>query len=186
MSYFSLLVFFFLFFPSYFIYKKKKNMWKYQALILSLTSSVALGAIDLSSFPSKTDPTSFSIPSIPQTTSHDLAAECTYYQSNFTIQQDQWPTVWGIATSNGMNTSSEFTKLYNSIDWTKAPNVAVRKMNAQGSLDLTGYDTVNDPDCWWSASQCTKPKTSGINADIVNCPEPETWGLVSCTHSLFN
>ncbi|KAG1051396.1 hypothetical protein G6F43_006394 [Rhizopus delemar] len=165
-------------------------MWKYQALLLSFTSTIALGAIDLSSFPTKTDPTRLLLPAIPQTTSHDVATECTFYQSNFTIQKDQWPTVWDIATSNNMNTSSEFTRLYNSIDWSKAPNVPVRKLNAAGGLDLTGYDTVNDPACWWSATQCTKPKSQNTNADIVNCPEPETWGLTfddgpNCSHNAF-
>lgn len=154
-------------------------MWKYQALLLSLTSTMALGAVDLSSFPTKTDPTNVNIPKIPQTTSYDVATECTYYQSNFTYQKDQWPTIWDIATSNGMNTSAEFTQLYNSIDWSKAPNIPVRTLSPQGGLNLAGYDTVNDPACWWSATQCTKPKQEGINADIVNCPEPETWGLVS-------
>ncbi|KAG0738656.1 hypothetical protein G6F59_006647 [Rhizopus arrhizus] len=89
-----------------------------------------------------------------------------------------------------MNTSSEFTQLYNSIDWSKAPNVPVRKLNAAGGLDLAGYDTVNDPACWWSATQCTKPKSQNTNADIVNCPEPETWGLTfddgpNCSHNAF-
>ncbi|CAO3658800.1 unnamed protein product [Rhizopus microsporus] len=151
---------------------------------------MALGAVDLSSFPTKTDPTNVNIPKIPQTTSYDVATECTYYQSNFTYQKDQWPTIWDIATSNGMNTSAEFTQLYNSIDWSKAPNIPVRTLNPQGGLNLAGYDTVNDPACWWSATQCTKPKQEGINADIVNCPEPETWGLTfddgpNCSHNAF-
>ncbi|KAI8636018.1 hypothetical protein BD408DRAFT_426821 [Parasitella parasitica] len=165
-------------------------MWKYQALIVSLASSAAFAAVDLSKFPSKTDPTHFTIPSIPQTTSHDVATECQYYQSNFTIDKTQWPTVWDIATSNNMNTSAEFMSVYNAIDWTKVPTAPVRKLTAAGGLDLTGYDTVNDPDCWWSASQCVKPKANGVNPDIYACPEPETWGLTfddgpNCSHNAF-
>lgn len=154
-------------------------MWKYQAFLITLASSAALAAVDLSKFPSKTDPTKFTIPDIPQTTSLDVATECQYYQSNFTIEKSEWPTIWDIATSNNMNTSTEFTNLYNSIDWTQAPKAPVRSMTPQGGLNLVGYDTVNDPDCWWSATQCVKPKAQGTNGDISTCPEPETWGLVS-------
>ncbi|KAL0141346.1 hypothetical protein V8B55DRAFT_1488520 [Mucor lusitanicus] len=165
-------------------------MWKYQAFLVSLASTAAFAAVDMSKFPSKTDPTQVTIPNIPQTTSHDVATECQYYQSNFTVDKTQWPTIWDIATSNNMNTSSEFMNVYNSIDWTKAPTAPVRKLTAAGGLDLTGYDTANDPDCWWSASQCVKPKAAGVNADISACPEPETWGLTfddgpNCSHNAF-
>lgn len=134
----------------------------------------------------KTDPTNISIPNIPQTTSYDVATECTYYTSPYTINQAEWPTIWDIATTNGMNTSQEFQNLYNSINWSQAPNIQVRTMSAAGGLDMTGYDTVNDPDCWWSATQCVKPKHQGINPDISACPEPETWGLVSSLSSFFS
>ncbi|ORZ03387.1 chitin deacetylase 1 [Syncephalastrum racemosum] len=138
----------------------------------------------------KTDPTHITIPQLPQTTSHDVATECQYYQSAFTVNQAEWPTIWDIATSNNMNQSQEFQKLYNSIDWTKAPNIPVRKQSPTGGLDMTGYDTVQDPHCWWSASQCTKPKIQGVNGDIASCPEPETWGLTfddgpNCSHNAF-
>ncbi|CAO3621558.1 unnamed protein product [Mucor hiemalis] len=89
-----------------------------------------------------------------------------------------------------MNTTAEFTALYNSIDWSKAPNISVRTMTASGALDMTGYSATTDPDCWWSASVCTKPKLADVNEDIVNCPEPETWGLTyddgpNCSHNAF-
>lgn len=150
-----------------------------KAFLLSLACSTALAAIDLSNLPTNTDPLNITIPNIPQTTSYDLATECTFYTSNYTIDQTKWPLSWQTATSNNMNSSAEFTNLYNQIDWSKAPNAPVRKLGATGGLDLTGYDTVNDPYCWWSATQCTTPKTQGINADIRSCSEPETWGLVS-------
>ncbi|KAG1538748.1 hypothetical protein G6F51_009574 [Rhizopus arrhizus] len=163
-------------------------MWKCQPLLLLITSSIVLGTIDLSSLPTKTDPSNIRIPNIPQLFSYDVATECTYYQSIFTIERNQWPTVWDIATSNNMDTSPEFIQLYNSIDWSKAPDIPLRSLNEQGILDLTGYDTVHDPACWWSATQCTHPKSEDIHADIVNCPEPETWGLTfddgpNCSHN---
>ncbi|OBZ83538.1 Chitin deacetylase [Choanephora cucurbitarum] len=161
-----------------------------KAFLISMASTVALAAVDMSNFPTKTDPTQVTIPKIPQTTSYDVATECQYYQSNFTVDKAQWPTIWDIATSNGMNTSDEFMKVYNSIDWSKAPTAPVRSLTPQGGLNLVGYDTVNDPDCWWSATQCKKPKRNDINADIYACPEPETWGLTfddgpNCSHNAF-
>ncbi|KAI8391476.1 uncharacterized protein BYT42DRAFT_490249 [Radiomyces spectabilis] len=151
---------------------------------------MAQAAVPDTKFSSNTDPTHIDIPNIQQTTSHDPAVECQYYQSNFTINKAEWPTNWDIATSNGMNTSEEFQKLYNSIDWTKAPNIPVRSMTPDGGLNMQGYDNAKDPDCWWSASQCVKPKIEGVNADIYACPEPETWGLTfddgpNCSHNAF-
>ncbi|KAJ2963553.1 hypothetical protein NQZ79_g1438 [Umbelopsis isabellina] len=133
---------------------------------------------------------SITIPSIPQTTSYDPTVECTSYTvPGLTIDPTQWPTIWDTATTNGMNTSAEFTALYNSIDWASAPNVSVRTQS-NGALDFTGYDQTTDPDCWWSASLCTTPKLAGVNADIYKCNEPETWGLTyddgpNCSHNAF-
>lgn len=47
-----------------------------------------------------------------------------------------------------------------------------------------------DPDCWWTATTCTKPKADGLSEDIVSCPEPGTWGLTfddgpDCGHNEF-
>ncbi|KAJ8654531.1 hypothetical protein O0I10_009837 [Lichtheimia ornata] len=135
------------------------------------------------------DPTKISIPNIPQTQSQDVATECQYYNSDYTINKAEWPTVWDIATSNNMNTTQEFQNLYNSIDWTKAPKAQIRTTTPDGGLNMQGYDP-SDPDCWWSSSKCTTPKQPNINADIVNCPEPETWGLTfddgpNCSHNAF-
>lgn len=163
-------------------------MWKYQIAFITLIGSAVNGLVDMSSFPTKTDPRQIYIPNIPQTTAHDITTECQYYQSNFTIKQSEWPVIWGPATSNNMNTSEEFLKVYHSIDWSKAPQVPIRSLTPQGGLNLSGYDTVNDPACWWSATQCVKPKQEGINGDIAICPEPETWGLTfddgpNCSHN---
>jgi len=138
-----------------------------------------------------TNPLAITIPNIPQTTSYDVNTECQAYSvPGLTIDPTQWPTIWDTATSNGMNTSAEFTSLYNSIDWTKKPSAPVRKATAAGGLDFTGYSATTDPDCWWSSSLCTIPKAPGINADIYRCQEPETWGLTyddgpNCSHNAF-
>lgn len=59
-------------------------------------------------------------------------------------------------------------------------------------VDDSGYDSSKDPDCWWTASQCTKPKhnNKGIMPDIYTCPEPDTYGLTFddgpyCAHNDF-
>ncbi|KAI7902991.1 uncharacterized protein BX663DRAFT_509123 [Cokeromyces recurvatus] len=164
-------------------------MWiYYRTLFIAALATAVTATVDISNLPSKTDPTKVSIPNIPQMTSHDIATECKYYQSNFTIDKTQWPVIWDIATSNNMVASAEFTRIYNSIDWTKAPKAPVRKLTPAGGLDLTGYDTAKDPDCWWSATQCVQPKTADINPDIYTCPEPLTWGLTfddgpNCSHN---
>ncbi|KAG1005673.1 hypothetical protein G6F27_009011 [Rhizopus arrhizus] len=159
----------------------------------AIFSAIAIASVNAvtTNFTSKTDPTNITIPAIEQTTSHDPVKECTSYQSPYIINQAEWPTSWTTATSNGMNTSAEFQALYNSIDWTKAPNFPIRKLSATtGGLDMTGYDTATDPACWWSSTTCKTPKTEGINADLYACPEPDVWGLTfddgpNCSHNAF-
>ena len=51
------------------------------------------------------------------------------------------------------------------------------------------YSDSADPDCWWSATMCTKPKIN-MTEDITFCPEPKTWGLTfddgpDCGHNEF-
>ncbi|KAJ8657747.1 hypothetical protein O0I10_006562 [Lichtheimia ornata] len=163
------------------------------ALIQSSSLLVTAGsATDYwKNFNSSVDPTNINIPDIPQTTSYDETQECVTYQpQGINIVQSEWPTPWETATSNGMNTSQEFQDLYNSIPWSSMPNISVRTLGADGSVDMTNYDQNADPDCWWSASTCTKPKHSDVNEDIYACPEPETWGLTyddgpNCSHNAF-
>ena len=52
------------------------------------------------------------------------------------------------------------------------------------------YEKSGDPDCWWTASKCTKPKAKNIPEDLYKCPEPKTWGLTfddgpNCSHNEF-
>ncbi|KAI7883422.1 chitin deacetylase [Lichtheimia hyalospora FSU 10163] len=142
-------------------------------------------------FNSSIDPSNINIPDIAQTTSYDETQECVTYQpQGVNIVASEWPTPWETATSNGMNTSQEFQNLYNSIQWSNMPDIQVRTLGPDGSVNMTGYDQSADPDCWWSASTCTKPKHSDVNEDIYACPEPETWGLTyddgpNCSHNAF-
>ncbi|CAM0135214.1 unnamed protein product [Umbelopsis sp. WA50703] len=141
-------------------------------------------------FSSSVNPNHITLPSIPQLTSYNVNTECTYYNPNVPIVAKDWPTSWLVATSNGMSKSAEFTKLYNSIKWSSAPNIPVRKADSSGNLDMSGYDMSTDPDCWWSATTCVTPKHPGVLADIYRCPEPDTWGLSfddgpNCSHNAF-
>ncbi|CEP07457.1 hypothetical protein [Parasitella parasitica] len=167
------------------------------ALSAAIAQVATLVAADASaywkSFTSQVDPKNITVPSIEQTASIDPAQECVYYNpetSLFTFKASEWPSIWEVATTNGMNETTEFLNLYNSIDWTKAPNITVRTLDGDGNLDTTGYDSTKDPDCWWSATTCTTPKISDVNEDISRCPEPETWGLTyddgpNCSHNAF-
>ncbi|KAI7862008.1 hypothetical protein BDF14DRAFT_1737275 [Spinellus fusiger] len=163
--------------------------FKIAALSLIISSFVAVNATAVTNYTSTVDPTKLVIPSVPQTTSLDPTAECAVYGSpNF--NPAVWPSIWQIGTTNGMNTSAEFVALRNSIDWTKVPAAPVRTVAASGGLDMSTYDVHADPYCWWSAGQCSTPKTPGINADIVECPQPQTWGLTfddgpNCSHNAF-
>ncbi|KAI7879108.1 glycoside hydrolase/deacetylase [Lichtheimia hyalospora FSU 10163] len=150
---------------------------------------VGVNGAATTNYTSTTDPTKITIPDIPQTTSQDPTQECTWYDSEYVYDKATWPTVWEVATSNGMNTSAEFQALYDSIDWTKAPKVDPRTLDPAGGLNMTAYDP-KDPDCWWSASQCVTPKLPDVNADIYACDEPETLGLTfddgpNCSHNAF-
>jgi hypothetical protein len=133
---------------------------------------VATASAVTTNYTSTVDPTKISIPSTPQTTSYDVTTECTYYQPPVPILPTDWPTNWKVATTNGMNATAEYQALYNSINWNSAPKINPRTMAATGGLDTTGYDVANDPDCWWTASQCTTPKAAGVLKDISACPEP--------------
>ncbi|KAH9018837.1 chitin deacetylase [Lactarius hengduanensis] len=59
-----------------------------------------------------------------------------------------------------------------------------------GSTINVTYDSVNDPDCWWSIRQCTTPKLAGLSPDVSSVPEPRTMGYgfddgPNCTHNAF-
>ncbi|KNC98727.1 uncharacterized protein SPPG_06405 [Spizellomyces punctatus DAOM BR117] len=115
------------------------------------------------------------------------AQQCTPYTSG--IDATKYPTPWTTATSNGVLNTPEFQAVYNGIDWTKVPNIPPKNWTADGAAVTTGY-SATDPDCWWTATQCTTPKHPNILADIVACPEPGTWGITyddgpNCTNTAF-
>ncbi|ORX51257.1 glycoside hydrolase/deacetylase [Hesseltinella vesiculosa] len=90
-----------------------------------------------------------------------------------TINLTGYPTTWATPPTN----SPQVQNAINAINWGLVPNSTVRSASSNGNLNFGGYDSANDPDCWWSATTCTSPKHQGVPTDIVNCPIPGTWGL---------
>ncbi|KAI9264853.1 hypothetical protein BDA99DRAFT_546697 [Phascolomyces articulosus] len=168
-------------------------MYLKASIAISLVISQVVCAADYwEAFKSTADPTKLSIPKIAQTSSHDPVTECQWYEppTHFKYNAAEWPTTWELATSNGMSKNAEFKKAYNAVNWSNAPNITVRKLDANGAPDMSDYDAGKDPDCWWTATTCTIPKHKDTNADIYSCPEPETWGLnfddgPNCSHNAF-
>lgn len=83
-----------------------------------------------------------------------------------------YPTPWKLAPAD----SDEVKAAIAAIDWTLVPNSPVRKADSNGDLTFTGYSS-SDPDCWWSATGCTKSKNPSIPEDVTACPEVGDWGL---------
>jgi hypothetical protein len=87
----------------------------------------------------------------------------------FTSADGHYPTLSKVAET----TSSEAIAAYNAIDWTQVPNAPVRKLTSGGDLSFSGV--TSDPYCWWSYSNCVKPKIK-LPSDISRC-NAGTWGL---------
>ncbi|KAJ7635016.1 carbohydrate esterase family 4 protein [Roridomyces roridus] len=120
----------------------------------------------------------------------DPTDECTYrYWPPLTAANtsNNWPWIWVPATTIPPGDTAA-QNLFNSMK-SGIPNIAPQG-TLGGSLNIDSYDRVGDPDCWWSASQCTKPKVSGIPEDIATVPEPRTLGYgfddgPNCSHNAF-
>nr|AAN65362.1 chitin deacetylase [Gongronella butleri] len=147
-----------------------------------------------SNFNSSVNPLNVKVPQITQPRRLITSRSARYYTPDPLVDHHHAHRLgpnWLTATTNGMNTSAEFTALYNSINWDNGgPNISVRTFNTDGSMNTNGYDVANDPDCWWTVSGCTVPKLQDVNADIYKCPEPDTWGLFyddgpNCSHNAF-
>lgn len=66
-----------------------------------------------------------------------------------------------------------FTSLY----FTKITLLApVRKQDSDGNW-VSDSDGDSDPYCWWSSTNCVKPKAKYLPADVYTCPTNGDWGL---------
>ncbi|CAG8701986.1 2451_t:CDS:2 [Dentiscutata erythropus] len=116
-----------------------------------------------------------------------IAQQCVPYSTPFDFKSG-YPTVWTTPGDECFNTD-EFKSVYNSIDWSKVPDIKPHELDSDGNLVSSGYPS-SDPDCWWSYNMCVTPKVPGLKPDISYCPEPNTLGLSyddgpNCTHNEF-
>ncbi|KAN0137536.1 glycoside hydrolase/deacetylase [Lactarius tabidus] len=118
----------------------------------------------------------------------DPNLECTVYSYAPVAQviSTQFPPIWQPASvlASDSQAQSMWANISGSI-----PNIAP-KGQLNGSTINETYNAAADPDCWWTATQCTTPKVSGLSADVFNVPEPKTMGYAfddgpNCTHNAF-
>ncbi|SNX84414.1 related to Chitin deacetylase precursor [Melanopsichium pennsylvanicum] len=117
--------------------------------------------------------------------------ECTAYSlPEINAISSQFPEPWSNATI--LSGDTEAQTVWNNI---KASGIIPTSITPKGFVngDFSSYTSTyssSDPDCWWTYSGCDTPKHSNIASDLVQCPEPDTWGLTfddgpNCTHNAF-
>ncbi|KAI9248174.1 hypothetical protein BY458DRAFT_526585 [Sporodiniella umbellata] len=84
-----------------------------------------------------------------------------------------YPEPWGEPKTD----HPEIKAVMKAIDWSKVPKSSIRKVSSSGDLIMKGYNEGKDPDCWWTDSNCVKPKVSYLPEDIYMCPNADDWGL---------
>ncbi|KAJ7255879.1 hypothetical protein B0H12DRAFT_1113264 [Mycena haematopus] len=117
----------------------------------------------------------------------DMTQECTDYNYPPVVNAAaSFPALW-TPVASVPTTDPGYAKFL-------AMNASIPNIAPKGTLGVPSgiIDTYpsSDPDCWWSSSQCTTPKTAGVNADIANVPEPKTLGYgfddgPNCSHNAF-
>ncbi|SPO25779.1 related to Chitin deacetylase precursor [Ustilago trichophora] len=121
----------------------------------------------------------------------DPKQECTAYNlPEIAAIQKQFPVPWDNATI--LPGDTEAMNVWNNI---KASGIIPAGITPKGKVngDFTSFTPTyphTDPDCWWTYSGCDTPKHANIPNDLVQCPEPDTWGLTfddgpNCTHNAF-
>ncbi|CDS02222.1 related to Chitin deacetylase precursor [Sporisorium scitamineum] len=121
----------------------------------------------------------------------DAKAECTAYNlPEVAALAKQFPVPWDNATILPGDTEAQ--NVWNSI---KASGIIPTGISPKGKVngDFSAFTPTypqNDPDCWWTFNGCDTPKHPNLPNDLVQCPEPDTWGLTfddgpNCTHNAF-
>ncbi|ORE09236.1 glycoside hydrolase/deacetylase [Rhizopus microsporus var. microsporus] len=82
-----------------------------------------------------------------------------------------YPSPWEVPDTK----SDEVQAAIKQIDWSLVPDAPVRKQDDNGDFkpDTDGDD---DPYCWWSDTNCVKPKIN-LPEDYYICPNKGDWGL---------
>jgi peptidoglycan/xylan/chitin deacetylase (PgdA/CDA1 family) len=87
------------------------------------------------------------------------------------LDSSAYPEAWAPASTKG----SEIQAVMKAIDWSKVPKVSPNKATKDGNVVVT--DSKSDSSCWWSSTNCVKPKVDYLPEDIVYCPNAGDWGL---------
>jgi hypothetical protein len=82
-----------------------------------------------------------------------------------------FPATWATPSTS----SSEVQAAYNSINWSQVPKAPVRIQDSNGNWNFGGNS--GDPYCWWSDTNCVKPKVSYLPPDYYTCNADGDWGL---------
>jgi len=117
----------------------------------------------------------------------DPNQECKPYSYPPTAQYiSQFPPIWQPAKLLSSDSAGQafWANISSSI-----PNIAP-KGQLNGSTINETYNGAQDPDCWWTATQCITPKIPGLSQDVANVPEPKTMGYgfddgPNCSHNAF-
>ncbi|WFD28997.1 hypothetical protein MSPP1_000001 [Malassezia sp. CBS 17886] len=124
-----------------------------------------------------------------------MAQECQQYGDQAVtdlVQKKAFPTTGQLATL--LPNDKEAKSIWSDIQKSGIVPSDVKVKQQQGSDHMGtsqgNYNVQEDPDCWWTVSQCKEPKHKGFPADLFQCPEPDTWGLTfddgpNCSHNAF-
>ncbi|KAF9262779.1 glycoside hydrolase/deacetylase [Marasmius fiardii PR-910] len=110
------------------------------------------------------------------------ADQCKYYDyPPVSTQIANFPAIWKTATI--LPSDSAARAKFNEIS-AGIPKLPLKGLKAKETYDKT------DPDCWWTATECKKPKHEGIPEDVSIVPEPNTLGYgfddgPNCSHNAF-
>ncbi|BGP56273.1 hypothetical protein JCM8202_001408 [Rhodotorula sphaerocarpa] len=119
----------------------------------------------------------------------DPQTECSYY--NYAPVNEiihTYPPIWKTANLSTAGIEAAARDLFANISGS-IPNIPVRG-NRYGNWSNVHYNYDQDPDCWWSATNCVTPKLPGLKNDTVACGEANTWGYTlddgpNCSHNAF-
>ncbi|KXN82488.1 Chitin deacetylase [Leucoagaricus sp. SymC.cos] len=117
----------------------------------------------------------------------DPQVECSPYSYPLLVaQRVAFPTSWKPASilQNDSDANARWQSIASSV-----PNTQPKPAPGSSGASTFNYKA-DDPDCWWTRSQCTTPKLSGLPPDIANVPEPSTMGYgfddgPNCSHNAF-
>ncbi|CAO3591892.1 unnamed protein product [Absidia cylindrospora] len=90
-----------------------------------------------------------------------------------TLDLKSYPGAWEPATTD----HPEIEAVMKAIDWTKVPKAPTAKADKEGNVVFGNYDEDKDPYCWWSDTNCVKPKVDYLPEDVYYCPKAGDWGL---------